>query len=364
MQILMKKILLVSLFTTTLIASGALAGKSNQTTETKYTSNDGNKILMAQGSPIQGQGAQGGKEQSGQGTQGGQGQGNNKASDLTISSSNINLPALPAKDQAPADNTSNSNITVPSSSNSPVPGAAVVPAESGAPTTPNTPSAPALTGPAPLSVGPNIPAATPAVSEGPAGTPSTLPTPTDTTTVNPTTTIVNPTATTAPTDSTVATPAAVPETTPAAVIPETTPATVTTSAQTPVTDANANTLTVQPATVTFKGKNAAIYLSLTNSTSSPITLTDISAPGPEGKGCKTVLHRRAVDEEGTASMDEVGQLTINSGGTLDFAQEGLHVMLTRCAKTPKVGTTFNLMLTFDSGSTQNVPVDVISKISK
>lgn len=104
---------------------------------------------------------------------------------------------------------------------------------------------------------------------------------------------------------------------------------------------------------TAAGQTGAVYLTIENQTADPVRLESATADVAE----QVELHRTVV-EDGVARMEEVSALSIAPGETVRVEPLGLHLMLTNLHRDLEEGMTFPLSLTFSSGETIQVDVQV------
>jgi copper(I)-binding protein len=93
---------------------------------------------------------------------------------------------------------------------------------------------------------------------------------------------------------------------------------------------------------------AALYFTVQNKTSSPVTLRDVKSP----LAAHAMIHETSV-VEGQSRMRMQESVTVPAGGRLVFQPEGLHVMLTGLKKTLEVGD--KVPLTVEMGGTRSTP---------
>ncbi len=95
------------------------------------------------------------------------------------------------------------------------------------------------------------------------------------------------------------------------------------------------------------------YLTLTNDTGKSDRLLRISSPVAE----KVQLHRTEI-QDGIARMREVSMLHVEAGQTLEFAPNGMHLMLMGLRKPLVAGHPFALNLLFEVAGPRTVTVEV------
>lgn len=103
-------------------------------------------------------------------------------------------------------------------------------------------------------------------------------------------------------------------------------------------------------------KAGAAFMTLTNTATLDHTLVSASADVSE----RIELHTHTM-VDGVMQMREVeGGIKVPAGETVMLAPGGLHVMFLGLHAPLKVGSTFDLTLTFDNGHSTTVPVKVMS----
>ena len=101
-------------------------------------------------------------------------------------------------------------------------------------------------------------------------------------------------------------------------------------------------------------KTGAIYLTVTNTGTTPDTLEGVaSTPVAEHAG----LHEMKM-ENGVSEMRPVKSLTIEPGKSVVLQPNGYHIMLTGLKAPLKEGQTVSLTLTFDHAGKQDVTASV------
>ena len=96
-----------------------------------------------------------------------------------------------------------------------------------------------------------------------------------------------------------------------------------------------------------------VYFTLKNDTGKSDRLLRISSPVAED----VQVHRTEI-LDGIARMREVAVLHVDAGQTLEFAPNGMHVMLTGLKKPLVDGAKFDLELQFEVAGLRKVPVVV------
>ena len=94
---------------------------------------------------------------------------------------------------------------------------------------------------------------------------------------------------------------------------------------------------------TTPGATGVGYLVLTNNGSETAKLLKIVSPVSD----KVMIHRSSVDSEGVARMWPVAKLEIESGDSVRFEPNGLHVMFMDLKAPFQVGQKVRLQLTFE-----------------
>lgn len=100
------------------------------------------------------------------------------------------------------------------------------------------------------------------------------------------------------------------------------------------------------------GGSGAIYLQIINPRKEDVL---VAASTPIAERAELHMH---VHNNGIMQMQEVGEIIIPTGSTVEFRPGGLHIMLFGLKEVPPVGTTFELKLRFKSRGTLKVPVVV------
>jgi copper(I)-binding protein len=95
------------------------------------------------------------------------------------------------------------------------------------------------------------------------------------------------------------------------------------------------------------------YLTLTNTTDRPVALVGVSSPAFG----EIELHR-TVNRAGTMGMEPVRRIVLLPHATLDFTQEGYHLMLMKPVHALEAGEHIRLTLTFDPPGSQSIEADV------
>jgi len=95
------------------------------------------------------------------------------------------------------------------------------------------------------------------------------------------------------------------------------------------------------------------YLTLRNDTGKSDRLLEISSP----VASNVEVHRTEIFD-GIARMREVSVLHVDAGQTLEFAPNGMHMMLTGLKKPLVEGQTFELVLLFEIAGPRTVKVAV------
>ena len=95
------------------------------------------------------------------------------------------------------------------------------------------------------------------------------------------------------------------------------------------------------------------YLTLENDTGKPDRLLKISSP----VAAKLQVHRTEV-LDGIARMREVAVLHVDAGQVLEFAPNGMHVMLTGLKQPLVEGKTFEIEMLFELAGPRKVKVPV------
>lgn len=98
---------------------------------------------------------------------------------------------------------------------------------------------------------------------------------------------------------------------------------------------------------------AVAYFTLKNDTGNSDRLLRISSPVAES----VQVHRTEI-LDGIARMREVAVLHVDAGQTVDFAPNGMHLMLMGLKKPLVEGQTFDLELQFEVAGTRKVAVAV------
>ena len=100
-------------------------------------------------------------------------------------------------------------------------------------------------------------------------------------------------------------------------------------------------------------KVGVVYFTLKNDTGKSDRLLRISSPVAEN----VQVHRTEI-LDGIARMRQVAVLHVDAGQTIEFAPNGMHVMLTGLKKPLVDGGKFDLELQFEVGGLRKVPVVV------
>lgn len=85
-------------------------------------------------------------------------------------------------------------------------------------------------------------------------------------------------------------------------------------------------------------------------------LTGVSVSG--SVAAMAQLHETSMSEDGLMSMQPVTAIAIPSGGTVELAPGGLHVMLMQLTQALETGSTFVVQLTFEQAGVLEVEVTV------
>jgi copper(I)-binding protein len=101
-------------------------------------------------------------------------------------------------------------------------------------------------------------------------------------------------------------------------------------------------------------KTAAVYFTLENNSGSDADLVAVESPA----FAMAHIHKTAM-VDGMMTMEPVAQLSIPQGQSVSFAPGSLHVMLMGAKAAHQAGDRFVLTLQFGSGTTLEVPVDVV-----
>ncbi|WP_417712073.1 copper chaperone PCu(A)C [Roseibium aggregatum] len=101
-------------------------------------------------------------------------------------------------------------------------------------------------------------------------------------------------------------------------------------------------------------KTAAVYFTLANNSGSDADLVAVQSPA----FAIAHFHKTAM-ADGLMTMEPVAQLSIPQGESVSFAPGSLHVMLMGAKKRLEAGDRFMLTLQFGTGTTLEVPVDVV-----
>ncbi len=108
---------------------------------------------------------------------------------------------------------------------------------------------------------------------------------------------------------------------------------------------------------TAEGATAgAVFLRISNPSPREDFLNGVTAT----VGTSAELHKTTIDENGTATMRKVRQLTIKPGNHLVLNPKGHHIMILGLTKALKVGDIFEVTLDFNSAQDVTVPVKVIA----
>ena len=97
------------------------------------------------------------------------------------------------------------------------------------------------------------------------------------------------------------------------------------------------------------GRPAAVYFTVRNDGSEPVTLAGVHVSGAE----KAEMHQSK-----GGSMDAVPSLPIDPGASVVFAPGGLHVMVFGLADALKPGGNAELTLTFSDGDKLSMPLRI------
>jgi copper(I)-binding protein len=100
-------------------------------------------------------------------------------------------------------------------------------------------------------------------------------------------------------------------------------------------------------------KTGALYLTITNTGSTPDTLESVSTPAAD----KAELHDMKM-ENNVMEMRPVGPLTIAPGKSVVLAPNGYHLMLTGLKAPLKEGQAVPVTLTFDHAGAQQVTASI------
>lgn len=110
------------------------------------------------------------------------------------------------------------------------------------------------------------------------------------------------------------------------------------------------------------GGTSAIYMSLTNRGETSLKLVDADAPVAGAVEIHETVFVTVTDAMGFASqvmrMQQVPEVEVAPGATVEFTPGGLHVMLLDLQEPLEVGDTFRLTLRFEGSEPFSVPVEV------
>ncbi|MFN3455988.1 MAG: copper chaperone PCu(A)C [Novosphingobium sp.] len=101
------------------------------------------------------------------------------------------------------------------------------------------------------------------------------------------------------------------------------------------------------------GTPGAAYFTVSQGSGAPRKIAAIHVEGAE----RAEMHE-TVDKNGISSMQQVKDVPIEAGKSVQFKPGGLHVMLFDVADTLKAGTTTELTITLDNGDKASVPARV------
>lgn len=104
---------------------------------------------------------------------------------------------------------------------------------------------------------------------------------------------------------------------------------------------------------------AAAYMTIVNDSDEDVRLMGASSDLGTAS-----LHRTLI-EDGVASMRPiVGGLTVSAGESARLEPQGDHVMITGLTAPLEAGTTFDLMLDFETGEDRTITVEVVEPGSR
>jgi copper(I)-binding protein len=106
-----------------------------------------------------------------------------------------------------------------------------------------------------------------------------------------------------------------------------------------------------------KGGMSAAYLTISNGTASPDTLTDISSSA----AAKAELHESYKDENGIIAMRPASKPVVPSGKKLRMSPGKLHIMLHDLNRNLSLGDSVDITLTFSRVDTQSIRLEVKSQ---
>jgi len=75
----------------------------------------------------------------------------------------------------------------------------------------------------------------------------------------------------------------------------------------------------------------------------------------------TQVHETTTAADGTMGMQEIGSVPLVAGTPLVLEPGGFHIMIMELVAPLKVGTSFTVTLTFESGATTTVEVPVLNE---
>lgn len=99
---------------------------------------------------------------------------------------------------------------------------------------------------------------------------------------------------------------------------------------------------------------AAVRMEIVNESGTDDAL--ISVTSPEAKAS---MHRSTTDASGLSSMDELTEVLVPDGETVEFAPGGLHVMLDDPDRVFETGDEVELVLTFEQAGKVRLTVPVV-----
>lgn len=101
------------------------------------------------------------------------------------------------------------------------------------------------------------------------------------------------------------------------------------------------------------GVPAGGYATLVNTSDHAVVLTSASSPA-----FTSIELHRTVNLDGTMSMEPAGHIVVPAHGTVDFATQGLHLMLMQPVNPLKAGDRVPITLHFEGGATATALFEV------
>ncbi|MDQ7026494.1 MAG: copper chaperone PCu(A)C [Anaerolineae bacterium] len=104
--------------------------------------------------------------------------------------------------------------------------------------------------------------------------------------------------------------------------------------------------------------NSAAYLTITNDTDNPVTLTSIAVDF----AAMAQVHQTIVENDMAQMQQLENGLRIGTGETIRLQPDGYHIMLMDVQQVLNEGETVSLILTFDNGETLSIEAQISNNI--